>query len=170
MPSFFSSEHGDGGSEHGDGGSEHGDGDSHSASGKDQHSLSEESHNSSGSATENHHSTTSEESDAEKGETPGKKTVLNVANTFSDDSNGADDDDDDDDSKDVTKSRTAAIRDIIRVRRPDDICFYVSLCLGFDIKLILLQLIFRFVYSFNGTWWLQGYVLCLATRGLRVQI
>lgn len=90
-------------SEHGDVGS--------SASGQDQPSLSEESHNSgSGSATENHQSATSEESDTEKGDAPGKKTLLSVANTFSDDSNGTDDDD----SKDITKSRTAAIRDIIR--------------------------------------------------------
>lgn len=109
-------------SEHGDVGS--------SASGQDQPSLSEESHNSgSGSATENHQSATSEESDTEKGDAPGKKTVLSVANTFTDDSNGTDDDD----SKDITKSRTAAIRDIIRVSRPKrfHICllFFGFLCM-----------------------------------------
>lgn len=90
---------------------------SSSASGRDCGS-SESAASRSRSSSENHTGATSEESDAEKGKDAAKRTVLNVANTFSDDSDGGDDDDDDDDSKVTRKSRTAAIRDIIRVCFP----------------------------------------------------
>lgn len=88
---------------------------SSSASGRDCGS-SESAASRSRSSSENHTGATSEESDAEKGKDAAKRTVLNVANTFSDDSDGGDDDDDD--SKVTRKSRTAAIRDIIRVCFP----------------------------------------------------